>query len=468
MTSTRTTDIDATEEQIQKLKDEVSKKEDILKNQKQQDKLFLESSQKLKDIEDKEKKLIDKISRLQALIDDTRSKVNILKDIGKDSNCPTCTRALKEEYDKVLNSLKMIIKDHQKELNLQKQELKEIDKFKKSEQKTKDKLQKILQELHLSLQIIKAKEEELKQQESDFKNIEKKGLENRKELERLEDIKYDKILHQKVIKSKQDIEYKYKELIGVKKLIEQIPNLKKDRSNITKDIEKIKKEIELQTKTIKDHPYDKSLHDKRQKEFDKIILDKDDLHDKLNKETKSLEIIKSNIKTLDSRLQTDKKQAKQLQNKIEQKGDYEKLKLLMSEFKNKINSKITPRITYLASLMYSTITKGKYQHVEVSSEFDFYIYDQGVKYPIARFSGGEIDLANLVLRIAISKTLNELNTNSNIGFLAFDEVFGSQDQQRRYEILNALYNIKEQYRQIFLISHENEIKEMFEKVIEIG
>ncbi|MDD3342822.1 MAG: metallophosphoesterase [Sulfurospirillaceae bacterium] len=77
------------------------------------------------------------------------------------------------------------------------------------------------------------------------------------------------------------------------------------------------------------------------------------------------------------------------------------------------------------------------------------------------------DLANLVLRIAISKTLSELSGANSVGFLAFDEVFGSQDENRRMEILEVFHTIKEQYRQIFLISHEMEIKEIFERVVEL-
>ncbi|MEA1920379.1 MAG: SbcC/MukB-like Walker B domain-containing protein, partial [Campylobacterota bacterium] len=97
----------------------------------------------------------------------------------------------------------------------------------------------------------------------------------------------------------------------------------------------------------------------------------------------------------------------------------------------------------------------------------FFIYDEGERYGIERFSGGEIDLANLVLRIAISKTLSELSGSGGVGFLAFDEVFGSQDEERRLEIMEAFHTIKEQYRQIFLISHESEIKGMFERVVEL-
>jgi len=35
------------------------------------------------------------------------------------------------------------------------------------------------------------------------------------------------------------------------------------------------------------------------------------------------------------------------------------------------------------------------------------------------------------------------------------------------EIIEAFHTIKEQYRQIFLISHEMDIKEMFERVVEV-
>ena len=147
--------------------------------------------------------------------------------------------------------------------------------------------------------------------------------------------------------------------------------------------------------------------------------------------------------------------------------DYEKIKTSLAEFKTKLNAKIAPRISGIASNMYANITKGRYQHIEVSNDFDFFIYDEGKKYPIERFSGGEVDLANLVLRIAISKTLTELSGASSVEFLAFDEVFGSQDETRRMQILEAFHTIKEQYRQIFLISHETEIKEMFERVVEL-
>lgn len=69
--------------------------------------------------------------------------------------------------------------------------------------------------------------------------------------------------------------------------------------------------------------------------------------------------------------------------------------------------------------------------------------------------------------IGMEQVKTHTGTYGGVGFLAFDEVFGSQDEERRQEIMEAFHTIKEQYRQIFLISHESEIKEMFERVLEL-
>ncbi len=213
--------------------------------------------------------------------------------------------------------------------------------------------------------------------------------------------------------------------------------------------------------------YDEVKHKEKLKEFDEVQKQKDSLVTLINDLKVKIATIQGQIKTIQESLQNNETQLKKVQTKKDDLNDYEKIKINLAEFKTKLNSKVAPRISDIASNMFAQITKGKYQHIEVSNEFDFYIYDEGKKYPIERFSGGEIDLANLVLRIAISKTLSELSGVNSIEFLAFDEVFGSQDDSRRMEILEAFHTIKEQYRQIFLISHEVEIKEMFERVVEV-
>lgn len=61
----------------------------------------------------------------------------------------------------------------------------------------------------------------------------------------------------------------------------------------------------------------------------------------------------------------------QIQTKKDDLIDYAKIKISLSEVKTKLNSKVAPRISDIASNMYAQITKGKYQHIEVSNDFDF-------------------------------------------------------------------------------------------------
>ena len=454
--------------EINDLKKKLEGKPQLLKEQEVQNKLLQDNVKKLREIEAKETKLTKEIASYQGLINDTNNKVKQIEEIGKDSNCPTCTRPLLDEYDNVISSLKdTITKIHSDEIAKRETELKKVVEEKSQEQNNKKKIDKSLQNLGGDLRVIEADEKTLARKKDDFNKVKATGLKNKQALELLKDVKYDEKAHSDAVSNKEKLEPKYKELLGLETLIAQIPALENELKVIEVSITQSQENIKKQEKAIKEHSYDAKEHEKQEKLYDEALKAKSTIQTELSDKRVKAKSIEGDINTLKSKLSRNEEQKKKLQVKIDDKNDYDKLKAFMSEFKNKINSQISPRISQLASEMYGTITRGKYQHIEVSNEFDFFIYDDGVKYPIERFSGGEVDLANLVLRIAISKTLSELSGSGGVGFLAFDEVFGSQDEERRFEIMEAFHTIKEQYRQIFLISHESEIKEMFERVIEL-
>ncbi len=456
------------EKEIQDLKKKLEAKPQLLKEQEAQKTLFQTSVNRLKEIEAKESTLKQEISKYNGLIENTNQQVSKIESLGKDSNCPTCTRPLLDAYDNVIASLKSTITQlHNDEISKRETELKNVQETKKKEEETKVKIEQLLQKLGGDLRVVEAEERTLVQKNEEFKKVTATGLKNKQELEALKDVKYDEKAHSDALTSKTKLEPKYKELLGMETLIAQIPALENELKAIDVSITQSQENITKQSKAIAEHSYDEKEHQKQETLYTEVRKAKDIISDELSKKKVEHTQVMGEITTFKSKLERNEEQKKQLQTKLNDKNDYEKLKAFMEEFKNKINSQISPRISQLASDMYGSITRGKYQHIEVSNEFDFFIYDDGVRYPIERFSGGEIDLANLVLRIAISKTLSELSGSGGVGFLAFDEVFGSQDEERRFEIMEAFHTIKEQYRQIFLISHESEIKEMFERVVEL-
>ncbi len=456
------------EKEILTLKKKLEAKPKLLEELTKQNELLQASLNRLTKIESEETRLKQEIAKYNGQIEHTNKQVAKIESIGKGSNCPTCTRPLLDEYDNVIASLKSTIeKLHKEEIAKREAELKTVVEAKGKEQKIKSKIEQLLQKLSGDLRVLEADERTLATKEEEFKKITERGLSNKQALEALKDVKYDEKAHSEALEKKQKLEPKYKELLGLETLIAQIPALESELKGIEASIVESQESIKKQEKSIAEHSYDAKEHQRQEKLYDEVLKAKSAIQSELSDKRVQTQKIMGEINTLKSKLSRNEAQKKQLQTKLDDKNDYDKLKAFMGEFKNKINSQISPRISQLASEMYATITRGKYQLIEVSDEFDFFIYDDGVRYPIERFSGGEIDLANLVLRIAISKTLSELSGSGGVGFLAFDEVFGSQDEERRYEIMEAFHTIKEQYRQIFLISHESEIKEMFERVVEL-
>jgi DNA repair protein SbcC/Rad50 len=109
----------------------------------------------------------------------------------------------------------------------------------------------------------------------------------------------------------------------------------------------------------------------------------------------------------------------------------------------------------------SEITDGRYDTVILDDAFELLVHDLGGDYPVSRFSGGEQDDVAIALRIALSRYIAETHELHDSTFLIFDEIFGSQDEERRGNIFRALRALEPFFPQIFLISHVTEVQGEF-------
>ena len=415
-----------------------------------------------------ERELLAEMAAEQKQIELTNKRIANLEKLGSESACPTCTRPLLEEYDNVIKSLVETVNNtHQKKVDEYKKQLEAVQTQKAdliAQKKVKD---KEFAELTNKIKVIESKLLDLKKAREHLTQVEQKGVKNKEELKALEAYSYDEKKHNELKTRFIALEPQYKHAMSLETELKRFVLVKGDLEATNKKIAELALTCKSKDAEFKSIVYDEKAHEKTQEEHDAIIKTIEEKTAHINEIKISIARIEGEIKSIQNSLDNNELQLKKVQGKRDDLTDYEKIKTSLAEFKTRLNAKVAPRIFALASEMYARITKGRYQHIEVSNDFDFFIYDEGKKYPIERFSGGEVDLANLVLRIAISKTLTELSGASSVEFLAFDEVFGSQDENRRMEILEAFHTIKEQYRQIFLISHETEIKEMFERVVEL-
>jgi exonuclease SbcC len=155
------------------------------------------------------------------------------------------------------------------------------------------------------------------------------------------------------------------------------------------------------------------------------------------------------------------------------KDEIDLLKLtrnLIAEYVIYLMQVVRSRLEGEVSRIISEITGGRYEQVLLDDDFNLLVRDIDNDYPIDRFSGGEQDDIAVALRIALSRYLAELHGVHESTFLIFDEIFGSQDEERRNNLLTALRTQESRFPQILLISHIAEMQGEFANtlVIEMG
>ena len=448
-----------TKQQIAKLKDRFPNIEKIGKEKKEE----LEKHISQQDIYEKEiAQLRTKIGTVKGKIEDRNQRVEKITALGKDATCPTCFQPLKDSYEVTLQKLQQEIDGYQKK------ELQDIEtKFQTTQkelEKTKvlrSNLEKEIHQLRDTYKDITRLQESLK----DFSNN-KKTLQA--ELKELGKVDYDETVHvqlRKEVKAGEEPYHKYK---IIESKIAKLPELEEEAKTFKERATKGTQMIKEQKTALKALKFSVEKFADTQKKMDTLEEEKDKAHLELQTQQKEIQKRKTNQQSSQKELDSFQKIKNQIAKSQDEFFKLDELNGIFQTFKTQILEKVRPSISHTASDLFQKITRGRYEGIEVDANFEFQILEDGQYYPITRFSGGEIDLANLCLRIGISRAIAELSgSEEGMSFLGFDEIFGSQDEDRRFEILKALDHLKEQYRQVYIVSHINSIKEHFPEILEV-
>jgi exonuclease SbcC len=137
---------------------------------------------------------------------------------------------------------------------------------------------------------------------------------------------------------------------------------------------------------------------------------------------------------------------------------------IVTDFRRYVNTAIRPRMAELASEYLTDLTDGRYSAVELGEDFTPTVIEDGeVKRVI---SGGEEDILNLCMRVALSHMLAE-RAGQNFSLLMLDEVFGSLDEARRSNVLALLEKLRRRFEQIIIITHFDDIKDGVQHLIQV-
>jgi len=460
--------------QITREKFRVTKLIEELKAYENTDQILADLEKSIKELEKQLEFLRQELSKNQGLVanitakgKDIRQKKEKIKQLGPESPCPVCTRPLKEHYEPVLSKF-------DKELAELRQQYVQLGGV---EKELKEKIENI--ELQIKqgrpqrdalLQMqeqFKEREEQLIQYKQSFEDLNQNLKEVEKTIAEIGKIEYDEKTHKSLQKKYKELTEQRDQLLKHEENVKRLDQEKEELDQIREQIENLKENINQETDALKALNYDENNYLTVRKKVEEAQQRIDSIKEEIHQVDQKIIASQKDIEKITDELAVNKK-LKQEINKLKKEIVYlDSLDYHFGIFRQELAGRIRPLIAGRAAELLHLTTQGRYSIMELDEDYNIYVYDQTMRFPLARFSGGEQDLVNLCLRVAISQVVAERSGKSQINFIVLDEIFGSQDEQRKNLVLAALQQLSSQFRQIFIITHVEGIKDALPVIVSV-
>ena len=144
---------------------------------------------------------------------------------------------------------------------------------------------------------------------------------------------------------------------------------------------------------------------------------------------------------------------------------HDELDAAYGELRAELNARLRPELGEIAGSFLTDLTDDRYNEFELDENYEIILIGGGV--PRQVISGGEEDLANLVLRLAVSQLIAE-RSGQPFSLLVLDEVFGSLDDQRRANVVELLRRLQDRFEQVIVITHIDGVRDGLDRVLEVS
>ena len=408
-----------------------------------------------------------KADDLHRRIEDKKKTVSRLKKLREDGTCPTCNRPLGDDFVEIVQSLD--------------EEISELADIADAHKGSADRASHDMTDLEAEIDRAKAAVKEAAETKNEIDRLqsliedgERRMGEHRSEINMREkslaqysQLTYDEEEHRRLKERRDRLEETHDEATLLEGRTKSIPSTAAKIVKLDKEIRSLEEAIRLGKQAVSDSGFDVS-------EYSAVKLrhDKSDDIDRAARETLislqgDVKAAKADLKHAEKTMFDEVERAKRIVEMEKEVAILARLEKIMADFKSNLIARIRPSLAARTSDLLRRMTGGKYSAVDLDGDYNIKIESDGKMFGIDRFSGGEQDLASLCLRIAISQELAERAGSEGPSFIVLDEVFGSQDGERKSAILEALSEISHEFRQIVLITHIEDIKDALPYVLHV-
>jgi exonuclease SbcC len=467
--------------QVAELKDENAR---IEQNLAQVDNQLAEYDRQLRDIPENVQQLLDdsrqrlekarhEYSRLQALAGTRKSEIDKLKEqmaaierLGPESRCDRCLRPLGDSLPQIKAHLSRELSQLEDNLNeILEQSKIQVEDGKRLKKEVKDREvgASLRQELTIKKEAcLKERQTLLTRQEESRRKLARVS----RQLEEIGEIAFDEAEFSALVEKAKQLEEIRSRCDRLRGGLARLPEVKQAIEETSSRIETADKELSDLKAMLDGLSFDEADFENKRKSFESAQSELEAVKSRHLSLAKELELNRKELEGKQELMRRFTQAAQELEDCRTSQFYGEKLTSLFTQFRSRVIAGIRPTLADISSRLLAEMTDSKYNLIELDDKYNLRVMDYGQYFGVERFSGGEKDLANLCLRLAISLALTE-SAGLRRSFVILDEVFGSQDNERKELIVKALANLKPRFPQILLITHVDDLKDKVEQLVEV-
>jgi exonuclease SbcC len=455
------------ERENEKRTSEIKRNADLSDSVRENSKVIEDAQKELADLRGRQSELHAQSKSIKEKVDTDEEHLKEIERLGPDGVCPTCERPLREHQGRLRSKLAASIEKSKKSLVDLESYSKEYERKLNEQAEALESLKRRSEALAKKVRHFEQLKTEQEIASKSIKDLEAKRRKSETEIEKAESVSFDESELERTVRSLEEYGKRRDALMGFAALARKAPDLKRSFERLHEEIKKLEEviqkskmdpaEIEILETTTRELEIKKEL----------LRTEIKGIYESIITATRQKENIDSEMAALEKDLTSIEETSRKLEVMEKDLAYAVKLQELMKEFKVNLVARIIPTLSDIASTLLSQLTEGRYNSLTLDDGYNIFIEDGGEKHILERFSGGESDLANLCLRLAVSRVIAERTGTEGINLLVLDEIFGSQDASRKRNLMTSFNALSKQFRQIFLITHVDDIREYLTSVIEV-
>jgi exonuclease SbcC len=414
-----------------------------------------------------EKRLSNELASIEARGKDIKVKLGKVQELGPQSPCPVCTRPLSEHYPDVVKHFEEELAKLRGEYISRNEEKKRAAETLRQAEAADEASRREKETLSAERERLRQIQDRLQRHQTQVGELHKRLQEVQNEIQAIGPVVFDQARLAQVNDELRQAEARLQELTRLETRASRLREIDKRLADTrTQQAALQHRENELQTQ-LETLQFDETVYLAARRAHDEANSNYLRSQQEMGEAKAQVAAAEAEVRNLEQAI--DK--ARELQAKIAHtKHEMVLLESLQGHFKSfrtELAGRLRPLIADRASELLRMITGGRYSLLELDESYNIFVYDRNERYGIGRFSGGEQDIANLCLRVAISQVIAQRTGKPPLQFIVLDEIFGSLDEERKILVLSTLQQLSHYFRQIFLITHIESIKDNLPVVLQV-